>query len=217
MKRIATVALALLVTGAIARPVMAQSDVGAPLGSLYLSASNNSYEPIMQNLVVSQIYTIYLVADIDFADIGRPEQNASNGMTAWEASITAPPSMFILSRDRTPPESLRIGADDNDFIVALGSTLAASTFPRPLVTISFLLGGPVPAPGFEMVVAPARAAQTVPGEAVWLEAQTANGCTNTLSGAPEACIFPFAFLGNLTVSTDISAEESSWGELKKGY
>lgn len=218
MKRIAMVALSLLVMGAMASPVMAQSDVGAPLGSLYLSPLEDAYQSYVQSIPLFVAQTIYLVADVDFGDIGAPEQNATNGIRAWEASITQPAQMIITARTLTPPTALNFGLVPNDYIIGVGTTLTASTMPRPLLRIDYIVSGAIPAPGFEMEVGPPLSSpQTVPGLAIWQENLTLNGCTGRVSGAPEKCFFPFANLGNLTVSTEISADDSSWGELKKGY
>lgn len=218
MKRIATVALSLLVLGAMASPVMAQSDVAEPLGSLYLSPINDQYQSTMQLVPLFAAQTMYLVADVDFGDIGAAEQNASNGIRAWEGSITVPASMIITNRTYTPTTALNFGLVPNDYIVGTGVLLAASSMPRPLLTIDFILSAAIPAPGFEMVLGPPLSSpQTVPGQAVWQEALTLNGCTNRVTNAPEKCFFPFAFLGSLTISTGVSNHESTWGGLKQVY
>ena len=219
MKRIATAALSLLLMGALAGPAMAQSDVGDPFGDIYLSGAPNSYMPIMDanQIQLFQSFEFYLVADIDFADIGDASQNFSNGITAWEGSFTAPSQLIITNAALTPSNAQDFGNSNTDFIVGVGiNGIIADSTPLPLVTFNALVSAAIPAPGFEMVIGEASI-PTIPGTPVWQEILNVNGCTNRVTGAAEKCLYPFATIGSLTISTDVATEDASWGTLKSGY
>jgi hypothetical protein len=217
MKIIAMAAVSLFVLGAMATPSIAQSDVGEPLGTVYLSPSADSYVPVFQLIPKFALTTIYLVAEIDFTDIGAPDQNLSNGIRGYELSITLPPAFSITSVVTNPAGLLNV-ASPPDFLIGVGGVLTANNSPIRLLTISVFVTGDVPAPGFVMEIGPVQnAPQTVSGQAIWQEFLSVNGCTNRATGAPERCFFPWASTGNLRVSTEVATEASSWGELKKGY
>ena len=104
MKRIAIATLALLIAGALAVPAQAQSETFGDIdfGSLYLSADPEQQVDFLQNIAPGGQFEFYLVTEIDFSAIGEPGQNATNGMSAWEARVTVPASMFVLNQVATP-------------------------------------------------------------------------------------------------------------------
>lgn len=205
--------LTVIFTAAVAMPAQAQDNQLHPdrLGSLYLSAAEGSYVGHLG--LYPGDFTFYLIADIDFADIGEPGQNVWNGIGAWEALITLPPdpNLFILS------DSYTYGIDIGDktgnlwnYIVGTGVNLQIGG-PTTLVTFeavatSFLFG--------QATVSPSVPA-SYEGEVVWREFVAANGCS--LNGAAEKCIFRFETLGDLELRWPKSDDAESFGSVKARF
>lgn len=210
--------LLLFVMGSVAadgRDAAAQSDVGPPLGVLYVSLSPDSYEPILQHPQPFTPYDLYVVVDIDFAQIGAPSQNLSNGLLAYEFGISSLGTAVLLSADYVG--EINIGSGSRDWIVGVGiPVIPVSSTPRPLVKYSFgYFSTIVDFTPIEVEVVPASI-QTVPGQPIWQESLPLNGCTNRLTGEPVSCFFPFAELRGLLIYWT-PVESTNWGTLKQTF
>jgi len=220
MKRIAIAALALIAVSVMALPATAQVNLADErLGSLYVSgAEDRQVTTIDGNVVAVNIpFDVFVVADIDFADIGAGDQNLTNGISAWEGAFTVPAPLLVISEVFFPAGALNFGSVSGsvrEYIIGTGSTLTVGG-PTKLIQWSVLLSG---APGLEfddtITVAPVAAPST-PGEVVWVEDAPLNGCE--VNGNPAGCIFRFESLGDLRVTTAISGDDSSFGALKSRF
>ena len=194
-----TTALAVLLL-VLAGPdgVRAQLYPDGALGSLYLSEVPTGYDGVVPRPSFATPFQFYLVADIDFGDIGRPEQNFSNGMLAWDGRVVVPSEMTVIGFSLSPRTSVDIGAKSNpvfDFIVGTGQRVPVGQ-PYPLVTIEAIILVPPVDDIFVRTLSPALA--SVPNAAAWVEFSALNGCEAS-PGRPTPCLFPFAQLGDLRI------------------
>lgn len=217
MKRFVLAVLSLFALTATPGSALAQferSDVyDTPMGSIYVSTLPDAYQPHLYIGPSFVPFDIYIVADIDFGDIGAASQNLTNGIRAWEGGVTAPPELTLIGQDWEGAFNLGQGAFD--YIVGIGTPiLSAESTPRPLVTLSFLSlhGYSVP---FEMHITPASV-QSFPNVSVWIEELTLNGCQNVVSHLPTQCFFVWAFMGPLIIQ-DVAIEGDSFGGLKARF
>jgi hypothetical protein len=218
MKRFAIAALSLFILGAAASSALAQterSDVyDTPLGSIYVSQFPDSYYPYYQLFPLFSPQNVYIVADIDFGQIGGASQNLTNGIRAWEGGLTVPPGITILSATVTQ-QAINLGQGNADYIVGVGpAIITADSTPRPLVTLSLFAQAAVPP--FTMEITPASTA-TFDGLSIWFEELSLNGCQNIQSGLPTPCFFLWETIGSMVLSTQIAVEEESWGGLKTRF
>jgi len=216
MKRIAIATLALLIAGALAVPAQAQSDTfgDVDFGSLYLSADPEQQVDFLQNIAPGGQFEFYLVTEIDFSAIGEPGQNATNGMSAWEARVTVPASMFVLNQVATPV-SIDIGAKAApvfDYVVGTGQNVPADSTPRALVTFTGLFTSPTDGTQLAEVGIVANPSADTP---TWVEWLAINECS-TATG-PTKCIRRFTDFGNLRLSTSVDTDEGSWGGMKAQF
>ncbi len=218
MKHFVLAALSVLFLTVTAGSALAQFERSdfhdTPLGSIYVSAFPDWYFPYFPSFPTFVEQKIYVVADIDFGDIGAPSQNLTNGIRAWEGGVTMPPELTILSTEVEGAINLGLGL--TDFVVGIGSPiLTAASTPRPLVTISVVALGsdsftswmgvtPVSTPSF-------------PGVSVWIEELTINGCQNVVSALPTQCFFVWDFVGSMLISNEVAVEEESFGALKARF
>lgn len=214
MKRFAIAVLAVFIAAAVAMPAQAQDNQLYPdrVGSLYLSAEEGSY--VSSLTTGGANFTVYLVADIDFADVGDAGQNLSNGIGAWEAAVTLPdnPGLFLLTTIYT--QAVDVGNKDTNvknFIVGTGTTLSVG---QPTTLVTFNLLETTPLGPTAMTLGPATPASYA-GEVVWREAAALNGCD--LNGADEKCIFRFAFLGSLSLNGGVDNDADSFGSMKARF
>jgi hypothetical protein len=218
MKRFAIAALSLFVLGAAASSALAQterSDVyDTPLGSIYVSPFPDSYYPYFQSFPNFSPQNVYIVADIDFGEIGGASQNLTNGFRGWEGGVTVPPGVTVVGSVVTSA-AVNLGQGSTDFIVGVGpAIITAASTPRPLVTLSLLaLAAFQP---FTMEITPASTS-TFDGLSIWLEELTLNGCRNIQNNLPSPCFFLWETEGSMQISSGISVEEESWGGLKTRF
>ena len=111
---------------------------GADVGTIYLSGSPTSY---VDNIVVEPLtpFDFYIVAEIDYADIGAEEQNATNGISAWAAAPRIPSGIIITQVELNPRNALELGG----WVIGLGVTFTASTSPLRLATLTGFIVVPV--------------------------------------------------------------------------
>lgn len=219
MKRFAIAALSLFILGATAGSALAQFDrtdvYDTPMGSIYISPFPDSYYPYFQSFPTFSAQNVYIVADIDFGDIGAASQNLLNGVRAWEGGVTAPPGVTILGAD--VEGAINLGQGPTDYIVGVGTPIiTADSTPRPLVTLSFLALAPIETFNMQIVPSSSPAFAATPSS-VWIEELTLNGCLNIQSALPTQCFFVWAFEGDMLISSDIAVEEESFGGLKSRF
>ena len=217
MKPIAIVALTLLIAAAVAAPAHAQIYQGGPLGALYATTNAASYVGELGNIPLATPFTFYLVIDIDFADIGAPEQNSSNGLLAWDGRVTAPAGLTIIGNTVSPASSVDIGtksAPTYDYIVGTGQLVQVGA-PVPVVTFQALLLAPTTDNIIVRVGRPALG--SIPDAPAWGEAVALNGCESS-PGRATQCLFAFAETRNLVLNSgEIDNDETSFGSLKSRF
>ena len=219
MKRFAIAALSLLILGTMVTPVLAQFErsdfYDTPMGSIYVSKEPNSYNPYWQLFPTFTQEFVYVVAEIDFADIGVGAQNVSNGIRAWEGGVTIPEGVNVLGNDWEGAINLGTGA--GDYIVGIGTPIitAAST-PTPLVTFSFLALAAVETQEM-MITASSSPSFPATPSSIWIEELTLNGCQNVQNQLPTQCFFVWEFTGSMWISSGITNETESWGGLKSRF
>lgn len=215
MKRVAIVALALLMMGATAAPALAQSNVGSPLGFVGVSGSNTSHVKHI-SVTASVPFNFYIWSKVDFGHIGQPAQNSSNGLKGWELSISIPSSLFLLGAAQlNPPAALNVGSFPN-FNVGTGSNLNASAS-TGVALATFQALATVPVTNIEITLGGAAVSSIQPAKPLWLEWLTTNGCTNPVTSAPTNCLRYFANAGKLVINGPVANDETSVGTLKSNY
>lgn len=194
---------------------LGQTEMGDALGAIYVSSTPNDYTPYATPEHVSPfvVGTFYVVADIDFADVGVPEQNALNGIQAWEGRVEFPPELILVEAEF---EGTNSGETDLDFVVDVGLPIVlANSLPRPLVTLRCLTSTQVPLfSQISLVPSTSPLAQGVIG---WREALDSNGCSDPGSGAAAACYYPFEFVGSLTFELEGATEAGTWTSVKQMF
>lgn len=214
MKRFAIAVLAVFIAAAVAMPAQAQDNqlFPEPFGDLYLSAVEGSYVDYIQE--ISGTFNFYLIADIDFADLGAEGQNLTNGIGAWEASVVLPadPALFVLSEDYTAAIDVGDKAGNvREFIVGTGTAVSVGG-PTTLVTFN-ALSSSTSLNGIATITPTTPASYA--NEVVWREFVALNGCT--LNGSPEKCVFRFASRGDLRMSWTIDNDAESFGAVKSRF
>ncbi len=95
-------------------------------GELRLNtASDGTGDDFNVNTPAFVPFTVYLVADIDFGEDGRPGDNLTNGLSAWEAGLNFPPEVAVLGLQLIPPTSINVASNFGEFIVGTGSFVSA--------------------------------------------------------------------------------------------
>lgn len=216
MKRVAIAALALLVLGATAAPSLAQSDKGADLGFIGISASNTEHVRYL-DITPSVPFTYYIWAKVDFAQaaVGDATQNATNGIKAWQGFMNVPASLFVLSATLNPG-GLNFPAGANDFSVGTGGNLNASGAQGVVLAEISALATIAES---DAVISLTESLQpTYTGGPLWQEFLSINGCTNVLTGDAFACFRLFDNVGDMILNnTGVATEETSFGALKADY
>lgn len=123
------VGLALLLPGTVRAQV-----IGNVFGEMYLSADPEERVPYVQDVLPFTDFTFHVIAAIDFTDDGRPSDNFTNGMSAWEAALSVPAEITVTDRELLPLGASDSGTGDDNFIVDLGTTVLANSTPFTLVT-----------------------------------------------------------------------------------
>ncbi len=191
------------------------TDMGAPLGWIYVSQLPD--QPIGTAAIEYhppfQTYTFYVVADIDFADVGAPEQNALNGIQAWEGRLEFSPELTLLSAEF---EGTNGGASDRDILVDVGLPIVlADSTPRTLATLTFLVTSDL-SPGSQIALRNSTNPLAT-GVIGWREALDSNGCTSPETGAAVACFHPFELVERLDFVRFGATEPGTWTGVKHTF
>ncbi len=204
-----------LILALAASPALAQGDsesVGRSLGAIYVSADPTTYVPSLA-LPAGGTATAYVIADIDYSDIGVPSENEFNGLFAWEASLEVPPEVLIVSSSLNPTDTaLNVGSPP-DFIVGTGAVLLAENSPVLLATLTLFSS-------VELQEAPVSLAPvpdpSIPDALTWAEENAVGNECFTPTG-PTGCVRAFTTSGGLVINeSPVDTEESSFGALKAG-
>jgi len=211
-----TVLLGLISLAVFTAPVGAQVNLyETPLGALYVSPYPDRYVDYLDTAQLSPgvPFKVYLVAEIDFDDVGAPEQNVSNGLSAWEASVHWPAHFFVLAAQKYPETSIDFGSSvqgTSNYLVGTGSTVPVGD-PFVLIEYDVLIGNHT---RDWIRVGPVTTIPSVTNSAAWLEAAPANGCE--INGRPSPCLFRFYEANSLYVGNR-SNEATSFGAMKARY
>lgn len=197
------------------RSALGQTDIGDALGAIYVSRTTDEYEPfvIIDEIPPFSITTFFVVADLDFDDVGAPEQNGLNGIQAWEGQIRFPFGLTLMSAEFVGTNA---GVSDSDFLVDVGlPVLLANSTPRALATFTVVAHFEIqPNSKIELLPSENPLARGVLG---WREALDSNGCSSPETGAAVECFRPFAQVGNLTFVLQGATEEGSWTAVKEMF
>ena len=181
------------------------SSFGEPLGRVYYSADPTSIQPsITAEPFVP--FDVYMVLDLDYGDIGRPELNATTGVAAWETNLELAGlgSDFIILSARIRSIALNVG-DRTNIIAGVSPPVLADQTPIDLV--QYTLFAPVTDVPSDVVVTGGATTPTSfdPPSPGWVESlRTVN---LRYCGVPMASAFGQA----RTVPTWSSCRPSHWG------
>lgn len=205
--------------------------VGEPLGEIYLSFDRD-HRVERKTHTTFYPFAFYLIVEVDFAELGQPDENLRNGVASWEASVALPPEVTVVSRslpqsccgpackDRRRKDVTGVTGVDN-WIVQLCSPLVGAS--RHFVAVEYL--GILTTPGasdLRFGIKPADPAelstafpQPAPG---WREAVPSGACGET-GGTP--CLRSFgsswATNGLLLNPESVSTQASSWSAVKARF
>jgi len=214
LRQLAFLFPAFLLLAVSASPAVAQGDsetVGQSLGAIYASASPTSYVPSLQ-VEAGGSATVYIIADIDYSEIGVPSENEFNGLFAWEASLQLPADVFSVGVALNPAGALNVGSPP-DFIVGTTQVLLAENSPLLLATISLVTVGLIQEAPVTLAPVPDP---SIPDAMTWAEENAVGNECFTPTG-PTGCVRAFASSGGLVINeSPVDTEESSFGALKAG-
>lgn len=143
--------LSLLALGV--RDAPAQVSYGPDLGRLYLSFDPNAEQTCQAVSTTNpdgDYFTVYVMADVDFADIGMAGRNSTDGLSAWEATVVFEdqPDLDVFRTNISYPsapgsvdlgEQQAIGGDAyHELIVGTGECLDVSQGPVVLAALEFV-------------------------------------------------------------------------------
>jgi len=147
-------------------PVTLTVDPATRLGNLYLSFAPDQQDAVLAGVEPLVPFNWYVVAEIDFGDLGRPEDNTTNGLLGWEANLNVPPEITVTSRTMAPPGALDIGTGDDNWIVAWSACVLANQTPYALVTYEAMLASA--AVNVEVTLDAASPSSFTPPEPGWI-------------------------------------------------
>jgi hypothetical protein len=133
------VALLLILLTTLAPSALWAQSQGDPLGRLYLSFAPDA-EVRNAELEAMQSFELYLIAELDFTDIGDPDRNEQDGIKGWETCITIPPEVTVTNMEILRPGFN--GADDScdeNWIMILDSCAFGEDMPVAFVRYEAVL------------------------------------------------------------------------------
>lgn len=205
MKRHSPLILLGLLISTAPSAVMAQQSIHSEaVGEIYVSSSPNEYQSWIRGVGFTAPVTLYVDVDIDFGDIGLPDQNATNGLRSWEAHVSFPPGLIVTSSRLLPPGSVDVSGPDAgvyDYVVETGSIVAAGAV-QPLAAFDVIA---LPGTADAVISIGPVSGPSVEGEPSWVVANALSDCPTDESTAD--CRFAFARTRDFVVNpTTIPAD-----------
>lgn len=201
----------LLALGCACSMAMPALALGPPTGSLYLSFSPDSRVEDLQ-VAPFTLFHFYLVAELDYADLGHPEWNATDGIGAIEAGIVLPSSIMLGQATFAPGNASAWLFELSDGVLNLvvpfgGTCLLAQDTPYAIAHFTGML--------------------LEPAEDLFLAVRESKPSSVTMEGGAPApgwvpcdysLVYPFAEmtqLGTLAINrTQVPNDAASWGAVK---
>jgi len=196
---------------------------GQTMGTLYLSASPTEYQPNQTGVSLFTPFTVYLVPDIDYADIGHPELNAGTGMQAYEVGVEFPAELTLISaiirNSSTSP-----GGGTTNLIVELSPTILAAQTPIDLVEFSLgAFSDTIDLTDMCLELHASAPSSFDPAAPGFNDSSDALEC-HTADGSPIQCLRAFEYVRPMGINcrrqccwTIDPVEESSWSTLKADF
>ena len=206
---------------AFSAPASHAVEFGQPLGQLYLSF-DASERVESQRISAFRSFRVYLLAEVDYGQLGNSGQNFVNGISSWEARIQLPAELLVLERV-TPGSCCEVGCSkrgtpDNWFVSLCNEATAAFS---PVVLVEYLcLLTDLQTEGLKIGIAPAQPSsfadlgprQPMPG---WRERLPSGFC------GQQRCLRPFMDgwqnAGVVINPARVGVEASSFSALKSRY
>jgi hypothetical protein len=215
----------MLIVGMSAMPVAAQEVLfGQTMGSVYLSDSPTEYQPNKMDAALFTPFSVYLVTDIDYGDIGQSGINGAVGMQAYEVGVDFPPELTLISAT-IRNLSVNLGGNSN-LIVGLNPKITASQTPIDLVEFSlgaFSASTVLTDMHFTLhATTPSSFDPAVPG---FNDSSNALECQKA-DGSPIKCLRPFAIAWQMSINCESQCvsrntgrpnANTSWSALKGNF
>lgn len=200
---------------------------GQSLGEIYLSIDASTREDALIDQPINTPFEFYLLADVDYADLGQPEVNGLNGIWAWETRVNIPESITIINR-HLGPGSINVGSGEDNYIVGTPELLVVGLGPTTLVRYEAIIFSVVPD---EVLTISPSSPSTFdddgnlglgPG---WLEWMPLGDCDFTSRRPGSGCLRAFATWDARLVMNCVDEPEcvetptrqESWGTVKSRY
>ncbi len=193
MNRLAIAALAMLCLAGMSAPVAAQTGFGQPFGEIYFAfdvqdRNSTCVEAGSPDAIPTFVpFDFFLVVNVNFEAIGQGQQNATNGIDAWEVRVITPPEITLAGQVLNPSTSINVGGP-GDWIVGTGGLITAASMPFAVVNYSGILLQDVPDLEFSMSIPSPSSFDVTGGPGAfpgWLEENGIGGeCINN-------CLRPF--------------------------
>jgi hypothetical protein len=199
----------------------AQSDIGTPMGSLFVSGSEGAYEPFVAAPAFTP-FRIFVVTELDYADVGLPALNGVNTMAALEFRLDIDPRIVVLNTVFGYGDGQQI-ATAPDYVLGFAPGLPSGMF-APVATIDAMLLEEA-TDAYVLIEGVVDIFSSFEnGEPGWAERGLSEDCTNRVWGTPEPCLRNFVRIEGMVVNcTDLPAcravptERMDWGGVKARY
>lgn len=153
MSRLYCLAVILLLPLVVPISSLAQQTYGPELGRLYLSFDEANDVPCA-TFGSGQVFRIYVMADIDFADVADSGRNLTDGLSAVEFRVDWDPTDLTLVGSNSPISSaVNLGNSDPGFeeiILGLGECVPVGNGPTVVWEFSFITFSPIPERSFTL-------------------------------------------------------------------
>jgi hypothetical protein len=222
MERVVVATLVVLGVCAHYSPVIAQgSPQGLPLGRVSISARATDSWPQIGIPGFSSA-DVFVLIDLDYADIGRAELNVSTGILAWEGEFLIPPEFAILSKI-VRNHSLSVIEHSTNLIVGLSPVITAAETPTDLVHYRIgYFAGPDPPVDVWVTLGPSSPSSFDSESPGFNDNVDVGECTRASDGTPVSCLRPFAAVFGAVINCRttcfwVPIETPSWSALKASY
>jgi hypothetical protein len=128
----------------------------------------------------------YLVIHVDYADLGRPELNATHGFDAWEGRVYIPSQLTVLERTLQTPSLFPPPTEDNWIVYLADPVIAAST---PVAVVKYKVVLLEAARNLWLRIGPPDPPNMIPFAPGWRENVPSGECAE--DDEPVPCVRPF--------------------------